>query len=53
MMMSAPEEEHDNPIQDEEAQNVKDSDERISGKEAEHARNKAKEGIKLGRDEKA
>jgi hypothetical protein len=37
--------EHDNPIQDQEAQNVKDGD-RITGKEAGHAKNKAKEGIK-------
>lgn len=44
-----PAEEQDNPIQDQEAQNVRDG-ERISGKEAEHAKNKAKEGIRQNRD---
>ena len=46
-----PAEEQDNPIQDQEAQNVKDGD-RITGKEAEHAKNKATEGIRQGRDKK-
>lgn len=36
----------DNPIVDEEAQNVTDGAERISGKEAEQATNKANEGKK-------
>jgi hypothetical protein len=34
----------DNPVNDEEAQNVTDSSERMKGKEAEHATNKANEG---------
>ncbi|WP_207514381.1 hypothetical protein [Longitalea luteola] len=45
-----PAEEQDNPIQDQEAQNVKDGD-RMTGKEAEHAKNKATEGIRQNRDE--
>lgn len=45
-----PAEEQDNPIQDQEAQNVKDGD-RITGKEAEHAKNKAQEGIRQDRDQ--
>jgi hypothetical protein len=40
-----PAEEQDNPIQDQEAQNVREG-KRITGKEAEHAKNKAKEGIR-------
>jgi hypothetical protein len=38
--------EDDNPIDSDEAQNVTDDTERLSGKDAEHARNKATEGIK-------
>lgn len=38
-----PAEEQDNPIQNDEAQNIKEGD-RIKGKEAEHAKNKANEG---------
>ena len=41
--------EQDNPIQEQEAQNVR-AGKRITGKEAEHARNKAREGIRQGRD---
>jgi hypothetical protein len=37
---------YDNPIQNDEAQNVTESDERLSGKEAEKARNKADENMK-------
>jgi hypothetical protein len=44
-----PADKQDNPIQDQEAQNVKDGD-RITGKEAEHAKNKAKEGIRQRRN---
>jgi hypothetical protein len=40
----------DNPIQDQEAQNVREG-KRITGKEAEHAKNKAKEGMRQGRDD--
>lgn len=36
----------DNPINPQEAQNVADNNKRLSGKEAEHARNKANEGLK-------
>jgi len=43
-------EEQDNPIQNDEAQNIKEGD-RIKGKEAENAKNKASEGIRQGRDE--
>jgi hypothetical protein len=39
-----------NPIQNDEAQNIKEGD-RMTGKEAEHAKNKAKEGIKQNRDQ--
>jgi hypothetical protein len=38
-----PAEKQDNPIQDEEAQNVTDSPSRLSGEDAEHARRKANE----------
>lgn len=34
----------DNPVNSQESQNVTDGTERISGKEAEHARNKANQG---------
>jgi hypothetical protein len=44
-----PASEQDNPIQEQEAQNVREG-KRITGKEAEHARNKAREGIRQGRD---
>jgi len=44
-----PEEEQDNPIQDQEAQNVREG-KRITGKEAEHAKNKATEGMRQRRD---
>ena len=44
-----PAEEQDNPIQNDEAQNIKEGD-RITGKEAEHARNKATQGIRQKRD---
>lgn len=43
--------EQDNPIDAGEAQNVVDGTERISGKEAEAAKNKATEGIRQGRDD--
>jgi hypothetical protein len=39
-----------NPIQNDEAQNIKEGD-RMKGKEAQHAKNKAKEGIRQNRDE--
>lgn len=39
-----PEDEQDNPIQDNEAQNVTDGAERLSGEEADKARNKANQG---------
>lgn len=39
-----------NPIQNDEAQNIKEGD-RMAGKEAQHAKNKAKEGIRQNRDE--
>jgi hypothetical protein len=45
------ENEQDNPINDAEAQNVTDGSERISGEEANRARNKATEGIRQGRDD--
>jgi hypothetical protein len=45
-----PAEEQDNPIQNDEAQNIKEGD-RITGKEAEHARNKANEGKEQQRDQ--
>ena len=45
-----PANEQDNPIEDSEAQNVTDGTERISGKEAERARNKADEDIQQGRN---
>ena len=38
-----PENKQDNPIQDEEAQNVTDGNDRLSGSEAERSTNKAKE----------
>jgi len=41
----------DNDTNPGEAQNVTDGAERISGEEAEKARNKAMEGINQGRDE--
>jgi hypothetical protein len=44
-----PAEEQDNPIQDQEAQNVREG-KRITGKEAEHAKNKATGGIRQRRD---
>jgi hypothetical protein len=47
-----PENQQDNPINSGEAQNITDGSERISGKEADKARNKATEGIRQGRDEK-
>ena len=39
-----PAEKQDNPIQDQEAQNVTDGSTRLEGNEAEQARNKANEG---------
>ena len=45
------ENEQDNPINDAEAQNVIDGEERISGEEATRSRNKATEGIRQGRDD--
>lgn len=45
-----PAEKQDNPIQNDEAQNIKEGN-RMTGKEAEHAKNKASEGIRQGRDE--
>ena len=44
-----PAEQQNNPIQNDEAQNIKEGN-RMTGKEAEHARNKAKEGIRQKRD---
>ncbi|TDH19725.1 hypothetical protein EXU57_22750 [Segetibacter sp. 3557_3] len=44
-----PADDQDNPIQDNEAQNVTDGAERLSGKEAEDARKKAMEGINRGK----
>lgn len=40
----------DNPINPQESQNVTDNSERLPGKEAEHARNKANEGLKQQRE---
>ena len=40
----------DNPINPQEAQNVSDTNKRLSGKEAKQARNKANEGIKQDRN---
>jgi hypothetical protein len=40
----------DNPINPQEAQNVSDSNERLSGKDAKQARNKADEGLKQARE---
>ena len=39
-----------NPINPQEAQNVSDSDERLSGKDAGQARNKADEGFRQERE---
>ncbi len=39
----------ENPINPQEAQNVADSNQPLPGKEAEHPRNKATEGIKQGK----
>ena len=41
----------DNPVDQQEAQNVVDGAERLSGKDAEEARNKATEGSRLGRSD--
>jgi hypothetical protein len=46
-----PEDNQDNPIVDGEAQNVTDGAERLSGEEAERARNKATEGQNQGRND--
>jgi hypothetical protein len=46
----APESEQDNPVNNNEAQNVNDDGSRLSGEEAEQARNKAEEGIRQGRN---
>ena len=43
-----PAEQQNNPIQNDEAQNIKEGD-RMTGKEAEHARNKANVGERQGR----
>lgn len=40
----------DNPINPHEAQNVSDSSERLSGKDARQARNKADEGLRRERE---
>jgi hypothetical protein len=45
-----PEDQQDNPVDAHEADNVTDGAERLSGKEAEAARNKATEGSRQGRD---
>ena len=45
-----PASQQNNPIQNDEAQNIKEGD-RMTGKEAEHAKNKAKQGIKQNRDQ--
>jgi hypothetical protein len=39
----------ENPVDPQEAQNVTDSTRPLSGKETEHAKNKATEGIKQGK----
>ena len=44
-----PLDEQDNPVNSQEAQNVTDGGERLSGEEAEHARRKANEGGTQGR----
>jgi hypothetical protein len=44
-----PAEQQNNPIQNDDAQNIKEGN-RMTGKEAEHAKNKAKEGIRQNRD---
>jgi len=41
----------DNPINPQEAQNVSDSGERLSGKDAKQARNKADEGLRQQREQ--
>jgi hypothetical protein len=40
----------DNPINPQEAQNLKDSSDRLSGKDAKQARNKADEGLRQGKE---
>ena len=45
-----PENEQDNPINDAEAQNVTDGERGLTEEETEHAKNKATEGIRQGRD---
>ena len=47
-----PEQEQDNPVNAQEAQNVTDGSERMSGDEANKSRNKATEGIRQGRDDR-
>lgn len=42
---------YDSPIQNDEAQDVTQSANRLSGEEAEHSRNKANEGTKQGKNE--
>jgi hypothetical protein len=44
-----PANQQNNPIQNDEAQNIKEGD-RMTGKEAEHARNKANAGARQGRN---
>lgn len=46
-----PEYMQDNPIADEEAQNVTEGERPLSGKDAEHERNKATEGNRQGRSD--
>jgi len=40
----------DNPVNPQEAQNVSDSNERLSGKDAKQAQSKADEGLKQGKE---
>ena len=40
----------DNPINPEEAQNVSDNNERLSGNDAKQAKNKADEGLRQGNE---
>jgi hypothetical protein len=40
----------DNPINPQEAQNISDSNERLSGKDAKQARNKTDEGLRQGKE---
>jgi hypothetical protein len=46
-----PDQNQDNPVDAGEAQNVRDGGEQLLGEDAEHARNKATEGERQGRDD--